>query len=82
VCRRSGRGGTETIDVEVRPGISRELPASMCDANTCSSMSLGPALVSISALNELRVVLAAQLSNRSDAASSNSSGKELRDSER
>ena len=76
VCRRSGRGGTEMLEVEVSPGMSRKLPAWMCDANTCSSMSLGPAVVSTSALNELGVVLAAQLSNRPDGASSNSSGKE------
>jgi hypothetical protein len=76
VCRRSGRVGTEMLEVEASPGVSRKLPAWMCDANTCSSMSLGPALVTISALNELRVVLVGQLSNRPDGASSNSSGKE------
>ncbi len=57
VVRRRGRRGTEVIDVEVRPGVSRELPAWMADEAACAAMSLGPAQVSAAALNELRAVL-------------------------
>ena len=57
VVRRRGTRGTEVIDVEVQPGVSRELPAWMTDEAACAGMSLGPAQVSVAALNELRTVL-------------------------
>ena len=57
VVRRRGRRGTEVFDVEVQPGVSRELPAWMTDEAACAGMSLGPAQVSVAALNELRAVL-------------------------
>ena len=57
VVRQRGRRGTAVIDVEVRPGVSRELPAWMSDEATCAAMSLGPAQVSVAALNQLRAVL-------------------------
>lgn len=57
VIRRRGRRGTEVLDVEVRPGVSRELPAWMTDEAACAAMSSGPAQVSVAALNELRAVL-------------------------
>ena len=53
----TGSRGTEVIDVEVQPGVSRELPAWMTDEVACAGMSLGPAQVSVAALNELRAVL-------------------------
>ena len=57
VVRRRGRRGAEVIDVEVRAGVSRELPAWMSDEAACAAMSVGPAQVSVAALNELRAVL-------------------------
>ena len=57
IIRRRGRRGTEVLDVEVRPGVSRELPAWMTDETACAAMSSGPAQVSVAALDELRAVL-------------------------
>ncbi len=57
IVRRRGRRGTEIIDVEVQPGVSRELPAWMTDEAACAGMSVGSAQVSVAALTELRAVL-------------------------
>ena len=57
LCQRTGRGGREILYVEVRAGLSRELPAWMADAAVCTTMSLGPPQIGIDALNELRAVL-------------------------
>ena len=59
--QRSRRGGREILYLEVRAGISREVPAWMCDTAACATMSVGPSEVGIDALNELRAVLAAHL---------------------
>ena len=58
--QRSGRGGREILYLEARAGISRELPAWMCDAAVCAAIVAGPAQVSIAALIELRAVLTAR----------------------
>jgi hypothetical protein len=55
--RRQGRAGEEVVHVEVPSGMSRELPAWMCDATICGAMSLGAPQVSLSALIELREIL-------------------------
>ena len=57
--QRTGRRGQEILYLEVRSGISREIPAWMCDAAVCTAMLLGPAQVGIDALNELAAVLSA-----------------------
>ena len=53
------------MHVETRAGASSELPTWMCSASACASISEGAPLVTIDALNELSVVLAALLQNRS-----------------
>jgi hypothetical protein len=47
----------EVIDVEIRPGVSRELPAWMTDEAACAAMSQGTPQVVVAALVELRAVL-------------------------
>jgi len=79
VVRRRGRRGTEVIDVEVRPGVSRELPAWMSDEAACAVMSLGPAQVSVAALNELRTVLTQRSTPSSLLESSDGKRKEESD---
>jgi len=39
--RRAGRRGHEVVHVEVREGLSRELPAWMFDAAICAQMVAG-----------------------------------------
>jgi hypothetical protein len=50
-CRR------QILYIEVRPGLSREIPARMCDAAVCAAISIGSSRVAIGALTELRAVL-------------------------
>ena len=76
ISRRSARAQSTTIDVEVRPGLSRELPAWKCEASACSAMSLGPPQVSINALIQLRAVLTDRSTNQLDRASWTSSRTE------
>jgi hypothetical protein len=54
---RQGRAGRQILYIEVQPGLSREIPAWMCDAAVCTAMSVGSARIAIDALTELRVVL-------------------------
>jgi hypothetical protein len=67
------RGGSEVLSLEDRPGLTRELPAWMCDAATCLAMTLGPPLVPVDALNELAATLAALAHDLSARPSSTSS---------
>jgi len=55
--RRTNDGTTEVVHVDVGGNVSRELPAWMVDAAICQRMDLGPPLVSIGALNQLRAAL-------------------------
>src|SRR4051812_7019693 len=73
VCQRAVRGGSEVLSLEDRPGLTRELPAWMCDAATCLAMTLGPPLVRVDALNELAATLAALAHDLSARPSSTSS---------
>ena len=57
VIRKRGRKGSEVIDVEIRKGLSRALPAWMADEVACTAMLLGPPQIAVSALNELRALL-------------------------
>lgn len=57
MLRRRGRRDDETVDLEIRPGVSRELPAWMTEVSVCLAMSLGRPQLSIAALSELRAVL-------------------------
>ncbi|MFL9944303.1 hypothetical protein, partial [Paraburkholderia graminis] len=72
VVRRKGRGATEVIHVEVRNGLSRELPGWMFDKARCETMSLGSPEVALNALMELRDVLACETTLSSDGGSSSS----------
>ena len=57
LIRRTGRRGSEVVHVEVRPGLSRELPPWMFDSTICKAMTLGDPQVEVASLNELRAVL-------------------------
>jgi hypothetical protein len=59
LVRRTGHRGRDSVHVETRSGASTELPAWMCSTSACASMTLGPPLVRVGALNELRAVLTA-----------------------
>src|SRR5436305_3083563 len=59
LLRRTVHGGTSVVHVDIRGGISSELPAWMVDASVCSGMELGRPEVSLAALNDLRSVLTA-----------------------
>ena len=61
LLRRTAHGGTAVVHVEASRTASRELPAWMVDGAVCRGMELGPPQVSIAALNDLRVVIAARL---------------------
>src|SRR5260370_10187433 len=58
VYGRQGRAGRQILYIEVRPGLSREIPAWMCDAAVCAALSLGSARSAIDALSVLRDVVA------------------------
>lgn len=76
VVRRKGRGATEVIHVEVRNGLSRELPGWMFDKARCAVMSAGSPEVTVGALMELRDVLAHETAPSPDGGSSSSLTRE------
>jgi len=55
--------------IEDRPGLTRELPAWMCDAAACRAMTLGSPVVRLDALHELSTVLADLARETADGAS-------------
>src|ERR1700731_270633 len=57
VYGRQRRAGRQILYIEVRPGLSREIPAWMCDAAVCATISSGPARIAVAGLTELRAVL-------------------------
>src|SRR2546429_10019561 len=57
VYGRQGRAGRQILYIEVRLGLSREIPAWMCDAAVCAAITLGSPRIAIDALTELRAVL-------------------------
>src|SRR6516162_307901 len=57
VYGRQGRAGRQILYIEVRPGLSREIPAWMCDAAACAVISIGSSRVAVDALTELRAIL-------------------------
>jgi len=57
VYGRQGRAGRQILYIEVQPGLSREIPAWMCDAAACAAVSSGSPRLAIAALTELRAVL-------------------------
>jgi hypothetical protein len=61
-----GRTGRQILYIEVRTGLSREIPEWMCDAAVCAAITAGSARVAIAGLIELRAVL----DNRSIASGS------------
>jgi len=71
--RRIGWGANETVHVEIRVGVWRELPAWMTEASTCAAMSLGPPQLSVAALTELRAVLSGGSTQPSVGGSSDTS---------
>src|SRR5437867_2685963 len=42
VYGRQRRAGRQILYIEVQPGLSREIPAWMCDAAVCATISSGP----------------------------------------
>jgi hypothetical protein len=57
VYGRKGRAGCQILYIEVRPGLSREIPEWMCDTAICAAITSGSARVAIAGLIELRAVL-------------------------
>ena len=57
VYGRQGRAGRQILYIEVQPGLSREIPAWMCDAAVCAAITMGSPRIAIGALTELRAVL-------------------------
>jgi hypothetical protein len=57
VYRQQGRSGREILYIEVRPGLSREIPAWMCDNASCAAITSGTAQIAVAGLIELRAVL-------------------------
>ena len=57
VYSRQGRAGRQILYIEVRPGLSREIPTWMCDAAACAEVTCGSPRLAIAALTELRAVL-------------------------
>jgi hypothetical protein len=57
VYGRQRRAGRQILYIEVQPGLSREIPAWMCDAAVCATISSGPPRIAVAALTELRAVL-------------------------
>jgi hypothetical protein len=49
--------GRQILYIEVRPGLSREIPAWMCDAAACAAVSCESPRRAVAALTELRAVL-------------------------
>ena len=70
------RDARDVVLVEDRPGLTRELPAWMCDAAACSAMTFGPPLVQVDALQALSAFLATLLQARTASRSSEPPKKE------
>src|SRR5438128_2556575 len=54
---RQGRGGRQILYIEVEPGLSREIPAWMCDAAVCAAITSGRPRIAGDAPSERRAVL-------------------------
>ena len=70
------RDARDVVLVEDRPGLTRELPAWMCDAAACSAMTFGPPLVQVDAPQALSAFLATLLQARTASRSSEPRKKE------
>ena len=70
------RDARDVVLVEDRPGLTRELPAWMCDAAACSAMTFGPPLVQVDAPWALSAFLATLLQARTASRSSEPPKKE------
>src|SRR5712664_2963021 len=74
---RQGRAGRQILYIEVRPGLSREIPAWMCDAAVCAAITLGSPRIAVDALTELRAVLDTRsVGGPSDGSLTSSTAKE------
>src|SRR3954471_20234338 len=80
VYGRQGRAGRQILYIEVQPGLSRELPAWMCDGAACASITSGSAQIAVAGLIELRAILDSRSVGLTAGRSSTSStAKEDRD---
>ncbi len=57
VYSRQGRAGRQILYIEVRPGLSREIPVWMCDTAVCAAITAGSAQIAVAGLIELRAVV-------------------------
>lgn len=57
LSRRTHHDGVAVVHVDDSGNVSRELPSWMVDASSCREMELGPPLISLAGLNELREVI-------------------------
>src|SRR5215469_10722556 len=69
---RQGRVGRQILYIEVRPGLSREIPEWMCDAAACAAITSGNAQVAIDGLIELRAGLDSRTAELASGRSSTS----------
>ncbi len=77
VYSRQGRAGRQILYIEVQPGLSREIPAWMCDAAVCAAITSGSPRIAVDALTELRTVLDTRSAGRpSDGSLTSSTTKE------
>jgi hypothetical protein len=54
---RHGRAGRQILYIEVRPGLSREIPEWMCDGAAYTTITSGRDQIAIDSLIELRALL-------------------------
>src|SRR3954471_1131449 len=73
VYGRQGRAGRQILYIEVPPGLSREIPAWMCDGAACATITSGSAQIALAGLIELRAVLDGHSAGEPAAPSSTSS---------
>ncbi len=59
LIRRTGRRGSEVVHVEIRPGLSRELPPWMFDSTIRKAMTLGSPQVEVASLT-IRILTASR----------------------
>lgn len=75
VQQRLDKHGQQVLHLEVHSDVSWELPAWMCDASVCGSMSMGEPQISLEALYGLRSALVEHFSSL-DGGSSDSPDEE------
>jgi hypothetical protein len=79
VRQRLGKHGQQILHLEVRSDVSWEVPAWMCDASMCATMSIGPPQASLEALYDLRSALVEHFPSPDRGSSDSPDEEESRD---